>query len=259
MLVLPLPLHLACSVCDLLGQEAAAAVFLAAAAAAAAPADPSPAGLPAYSSMVAALPASIKVHTAHSNVPLLAPALTSCLSSSLGSLTSCSSSSSSPAYIAAACFPGCVQLLANVFTLRPASGDNGNSSDGGDGGGGGSSISVALPQLQAGVLHPAMVIKYWRQRGLAEDFGVLFGFAVKAYVRQVPFRWFCPLLAADVLINIAGCLKHGMLLHWLLPRYCAALLLPLALAAAQQVQGRRQFCARHGIEVQPGCRWLPGM
>ncbi|WIA19857.1 hypothetical protein OEZ85_005760 [Tetradesmus obliquus] len=178
MLVLPLPLHLACSVCD-------------------------PAGLPAYSSMAAALPASIKVHTAHSND---------------GSA-----------------------VIDQEAVLQ------------------GSSISVALPQLQAGVLHPAMVIKYWRQRGLAEDFGVLFGFAVKAYVRQVPFRWFCPLLAADVLINIAGCLKHGMLLHWLLPRYCAALLLPLALAAAQQVQGRRQFCARHGIEVQPGCRWLPGM
>jgi hypothetical protein len=46
---------------SLLGEEGAAVVFLAAAAAAAAPGGPGPAALPAYSSMAAALPASIKV------------------------------------------------------------------------------------------------------------------------------------------------------------------------------------------------------
>ncbi|KAF6261721.1 hypothetical protein COO60DRAFT_1699660, partial [Scenedesmus sp. NREL 46B-D3] len=68
------------SISSLLGDEGAAAVFLAAAAAAA-PAGPRcPGGaMPFYTSMAQALPASIKVHTAHSNVSAIAPTLTSCL------------------------------------------------------------------------------------------------------------------------------------------------------------------------------------
>jgi hypothetical protein len=67
---------------------------------------------------------------------------------------------------------------------------------------------------------------------------------------QAPFRWFCSFLAADLLINLCGCIKHGLQpAWWLLPRYSVCLLLPLAIAAAQQVQGRRRFCARHGIVV----------
>jgi hypothetical protein len=69
----------------------------------------------------------LQVHTDHSNVPLLAPTLTNCLATTLNSLSS--SSSCGPLQFAAACFPGCVQLLANIFSLRP---DSSSSSSGGD-------------------------------------------------------------------------------------------------------------------------------
>jgi hypothetical protein len=35
------------------------------------------------------------------------------------------------------------------------------------------------------IVEPAMVTRYWKQRGLTEDVAVLFSFAVKAYVLQV--------------------------------------------------------------------------
>lgn len=56
----------------------------------------------------------MQVHTAHSNVSLLEPLLTSCLASQV------SQYSSTPGYMQAACFAGCVQLLANIFTLGNA-------------------------------------------------------------------------------------------------------------------------------------------
>jgi hypothetical protein len=61
--------------------------------------------------------AHLQVHTAHSAVSTLAPTLNSCLTSGLAGLSSISSSNGMPIQIAAACFPGCVQLLANVFMV----------------------------------------------------------------------------------------------------------------------------------------------
>jgi hypothetical protein len=89
-----------------------------------------------------------QVHTAHSNVTALAPTLTSCLATSLNAYSS-SSSSSGPLQMASACFPGCVQLLANIFSLKTAGSDrcNGNGDGGGDGaddgGGGDGSLTAA--------------------------------------------------------------------------------------------------------------------
>eukprot|EP00775_Hariotina_reticulata_P010121 gene10121-10279_t len=67
------------------------------------------------------------VHTDHSHVALLSPLLTSCLASQLGQLSAPGAGSSAlPAYMQAACFAGCVQLLANIFILKDAA-TSGNS------------------------------------------------------------------------------------------------------------------------------------
>jgi hypothetical protein len=91
----------------------------------------------------------LQVHTAHSNVPLLAPTLTSCLTTSLESITgfSSSSSGSGPLQIAAACFPGCVQLLANIFTLRKGSGNDSNNTGGDDDGSGGGCSASSVQKI----------------------------------------------------------------------------------------------------------------
>jgi hypothetical protein len=66
---------------------------------------------------------------------------------------------------------------------------------------------------------------------------------------QVPTRWFLPILATEMLINVLGCLKWGLPLHWLALRYSVCAVLPVALFAAMQVQGRLRFCARHSVRV----------
>jgi hypothetical protein len=56
------------------------------------------------------------VHTAHSNVAELSPLLRSALCGQLAPF----SSAAAPLQLQAACFPGCVQLLANVIALPAA-------------------------------------------------------------------------------------------------------------------------------------------
>jgi hypothetical protein len=58
----------------------------------------------------------MQVHTAHSNVGSLSPLLRASLSCQLVPF----SSADAPLQLQAACFPGCVQLLANVFALPAA-------------------------------------------------------------------------------------------------------------------------------------------
>jgi hypothetical protein len=62
-----------------------------------------------------------QVHTAHSNVPALSPLLRSTLSCQLVPF----SSAAAPLQLQAACFPGCVQLLANVIALPAAAAASG--------------------------------------------------------------------------------------------------------------------------------------
>eukprot|EP00775_Hariotina_reticulata_P010122 gene10122-10280_t len=73
----------------------------------------------AGSSMAQCVPASVKVHANHSNVALLSPLLASCVASQLGQFSAPGAGSSAlPAYMQAACFAGCVQLLANIFMVK---------------------------------------------------------------------------------------------------------------------------------------------
>ena len=72
---------------------------------------------------------------------------------------------------------------------------------------------------------------------------------------QVPFSWLLLLMPGETVVNTLGSIKFGLQSQfWLMGRYIPALLLALAVAAAQHVHGRRQFCARHGIVIGGGRR-----
>lgn len=82
----------------------------------------------------------------------LAPVLSSGLATNLGSL----SSTAHPIQVDSACFAGCVQLLANIFTTAAAgsSDGSGSGSDGSSGSGGG---GVGGPLLDTGSLASAVL------------------------------------------------------------------------------------------------------
>jgi hypothetical protein len=84
--------------------------------------------------------------------------------------------------------------------------------------------------------------------------------AAAAVILQVPIRWFLPLLATEMIINVLGSLKYGLPLTWLAVRYSVCAVLPVAMFGLQQVQGRLRFCVRHGVRVQgrllPALSWV---
>jgi hypothetical protein len=97
---------------------------------------------------------------------------------------------------------------------------------------------------------PTWVVKAWGQRGLSQDLGSVFAICLKGFTGQVPYSFFWPIMAVQILLAALGSAKYGLQPRYgILVRYIPALALTLVVNARQQMQGRRTFCAGQGIAV----------
>jgi hypothetical protein len=101
------------------------------------------------------------------------------------------------------------------------------------------------------VITPGMMVRAWGLGGWAQNAACVLGLAVKAWMYQVPFHWFVPLMAVELATHVYGSIAFGFQLgYWLAVRYTAALLAALVVCAAHNVLARKQFWASQRSRVQ---------
>uniref|UniRef100_A0A383VJ32 Uncharacterized protein n=1 Tax=Tetradesmus obliquus TaxID=3088 RepID=A0A383VJ32_TETOB len=99
------------------------------------------------------------------------------------------------------------------------------------------------------VVTPGMMVRAWGLGGWAQNAACVLGLGVKAWMYQVPFHWFVPLMTLEVATHAYASTVFSLQpFLWLAVPYGAALALAVAVAAAHNVLGRRLFWASQSRE-----------
>ncbi|WIA08351.1 hypothetical protein OEZ85_007791 [Tetradesmus obliquus] len=110
-------------------------------------------------------------------------------------------------------------------------------------------VSVSLLNLlcaSGGVIAPIMIVRAWGLHSWAQDAAMTLVLVVKAWMYQVPFHWFVPLMATEVATHAYGSYVFDLQpRYWLAVRYLTGLAIAMAVAAAHNALARKQFCS-HG-------------
>ncbi|WIA28411.1 hypothetical protein OEZ86_010957 [Tetradesmus obliquus] len=101
----------------------------------------------------------------------------------------------------------------------------------------------------APMVTPGMMVRAWGLGGWAQNAACVLGLGVKAWMYQVPFHWFVPLMTLEVATHAYASTVFSLQpFLWLAVPYGAALALAVAVAAAHNVLGRRLFWASQSRE-----------
>eukprot|EP00775_Hariotina_reticulata_P012055 gene12055-12197_t len=97
------------------------------------------------------------------------------------------------------------------------------------------------------VVVPTMMAKVWSQLGWSQNMSAALALSLKAWMYQVPFLLFVPLITAEIASHVLCAVTHKMPPELIAVRFGPALLLAFAVSALRNIYNSRVYDAHHGF------------